>query len=576
MPTTCMRLLALGAVALTAAPALAQTTPDRPLVETVQVSVVNVEVYVTGRDGTPLRGLRREDFTLEEDGQEVPITNFYASEAVLQAGAPIPAGEPAPTPEAAPPTPHAALIPEEQGLTIVFFFDSLNTTVRQRRPVLEQLERFVSGRLRPTDRAMVVSYDGSLKVRAPLSTDRTELLAALKAVAGEVTTADSLHRDRQDILGRMMNPINPNERKLSLVTPQCGANDVLEPEACHAVQAYAERLYRLNLRLVEALNRNLDALAGVPGRKAMVLVSAGIPPFPAEDLFLIGWLRPMRFANLSNALGEVAVHANAGRVTFYTVNPRGEQELAGLDAGNELSRFLAEHTYQQALIQADQADFAQRQETLIDFAVGTGGRTLIASPSLGSTLGQLVEDFGAFYSLGFSPAHFGDGRYHALSVGVRVPGAKVRHREGYLDKTDAQRLADRTAGALLSKPRSNTLSLRVAAEPARKENGKLKVGLTVTVPAGELTLVPAADDSGEEGRVTIVITATDRAGQTADAHQETFPIKVPAEALPSFLQGSTSYTFELLMRQGPHMVAVTVRDDVALNEGTATLDVDVK
>lgn len=566
-------VLALGAAWLAAAPARAQATPDRRLVETVQVNVVNVEVYVTGRDGAPLRGLRREDFVLEEDGEEVAITNFYASEAVLAVAAPTAR---AGTEPAEPPAPQAALIPEEQGLTVVFFIDSLNTTVRQRRPVLEQLARFVSERLRPVDRAMVLSYDSTLTVRAPLSADRAAVLEALRAIGLEVATADSLHRDRQDILGRMMNPINPEERRLSLLTPQCVEGSPSNPEACHAVEAFAERLYRLNVRLIQALEKSLDALAGVPGRKALVFVSAGIPPHPAEDLFLIAWLRPMRFASLSNVLDNITLRANAGRVTFYPVNPRGEQGLAGLDAGNELSRFLATHEYQQAYIQADQADFAQRQETLTDFAVGTGGRTLIASPSLGNTLSQLVEDFGAFYSLGFSPRHFGDGRYHGLKVRVLVPGAKVRHREGYLDKSDAQRLADKTAGALLVAPRSNTLSLRLAADPPRKEQGKLVSTLTVTVPAGELTLVPAAEGGGEEGRVTIVVTATDAEGRTADAHQETFPIKVPAAALPAFLQGSTSYTFDLVMRKGRHKVAVTVRDDVALNEGTATLEIDAR
>lgn len=575
MPTHHRQLSPLVALALAAAAAPGQT-PERRLVETVQVNVVNVEVYVTGRDGTPLRGLRREDFVLEEDGEEVEITNFYASEAMLAGNA----ASPTAGPEASSPTPpaalNAALIPEEQGLTVAFLVDSLNTTVRQRRPVLEQLERFVNERLRPVDRAMVLSYDTTLQIRAPLSVNREPVLQALRALALEVATADSLHRERQDILARMMNPLNPEDPRPSPVTPLCVEGDPMIPEPCQAIEAYAERLYRLNLRLIRALERSLDALAGVPGRKALVFVSAGIPPHPAEDLFLIAWLRPKRFTSLSALLGGIATRANAGRVTFYPVNPRGDQELAGLDAGNELSRYLATHEFQQLYIQADQSDFAQRQETLTDFAVGTGGRTLIASPSLGNALGQLVEDFGAFYSLGFSPAHFGDGRYHTLKVRVLVPGARVRHREGYLDKTDAQRLADKTAGALLLAPRNTTLSLRLAAEPPRREAGKLVSKLTVTVPAGELTLIPAASGSGEEGRVTIVITATDRDGRTADAHQETFPITVPTEALPAFLQGSTSYTFDLVMRKGPHKVAVTVRDDVALNEGSATVEIDAK
>jgi len=568
-----MRVLALGTLALAAGPVLAQVTPDRRLVETVQVGVVNVEVYVTDRDGAPLRGLTRDDFVLEEDGQEVPITNFYASEAMLALETPTPRTD---KDAAAPSPPHAALIPEEHGLTVVFFIDSLNTTVRQRRPVIEQLERFVVERLRPGDRAMVVSFDTALRVRSPLSTDRETLLSALREVGREMATADSLHRDRQDILVRMMEPMDPGARRPNPINPMCIEGDQLNPETCYAIEAFAERLYRLNRNLVDALVRHLDACAGLPGRKALVFVSTGIPVHPAEDLFLIAWLRPKRFTTLGNELGRISVRANAGRVSFYPVNARGDQELAGLNASNELSRFIAEHSFQQLVIQADQTDFSQRQETLTDFAVGTGGRSLIASPSLGTALAQLVEDFGAFYSLGFSPEHFGDGRYHTLKVRVLVPGAKVRHREGYLDKSDAQRLADRTAGALLAAPRNNTLSLRVTAEPPRKDAGKLVSTLTVTVPAGELTLVPGVDSTGEEGRVTIVITATDPDGRTTDAHQETFPIKVPAEALPSFLQGSTRYTFDILMRKGLHKVSVTVRDDVALNEGTATLAIDAR
>lgn len=568
-------VLALGCAFCVGGTASAQKRTEPTLVETVQVSVVNVEVFVTDRDGKPKRGLRREDFTLFEDGKPVEITNFYASEAVLaMEGGASPAEAAAPV--EVPASPQAALIPEEQGLTVVLFVDSLNTTVRQRRPVIEQLERFLNERLRPDDRAMVVSYDTSLRVRSPLSTNREAVLAALREVGREMATADSLHRDRQDILVRMMEPMDPEARRPSPINPMCIDGDPLNPETCHAVEAFSERLYRLNRGLIDALVGNLDALAGVPGRKAMVFVSTGIPVHPAEDLFIMAWLRPKRFTNLGNELGRIGLRANAGRVSFYPVNARGDQEISGLNASNELSRFLAEHMFQQLVIQADQIDFSQRQETLTDFAVGTGGRSLIASPGLGNALGQLVDDFGAFYSLGFSPEHFGDGRYYRLDVRVNVPGARVRHREGYLDKTDAQRLADRNAGALLIAPTRNTLSMRVATEPAEKLGNRFKLPLTVTVPAGELTLVPGADGSTQEGRVTISIVARNRGGQASESHSDTFPIRVPADALPSFLQGSTTFSFELMLRKGEHKVAVTARDDIALNEGTVTIDVEVQ
>jgi hypothetical protein len=46
--------------------------------ESLDVNVVNVEVYVTDRRGEPVSGLGRDDFELYEDGHRVPITNFYA------------------------------------------------------------------------------------------------------------------------------------------------------------------------------------------------------------------------------------------------------------------------------------------------------------------------------------------------------------------------------------------------------------------------------------------------------------------------------------------------------------------
>ena len=44
----------------------------------VDVSVVNVEVHVVDQKGEPVAGLGPDDFAVYENGQEMPITNFYA------------------------------------------------------------------------------------------------------------------------------------------------------------------------------------------------------------------------------------------------------------------------------------------------------------------------------------------------------------------------------------------------------------------------------------------------------------------------------------------------------------------
>ena len=66
----------MRALAFIAAIAAVQT-----LTQKIDVSIVNVDVVVAAKDGTPVRGLTRDDFQVFEDGVSQPITNFYAVES---------------------------------------------------------------------------------------------------------------------------------------------------------------------------------------------------------------------------------------------------------------------------------------------------------------------------------------------------------------------------------------------------------------------------------------------------------------------------------------------------------------
>lgn len=568
--------------------AQAQQPGARSVVETVQVNVVNVEVYVTGPDGKPLRGLRKEDFELWEDGEPMSLTNFYASDAVMGVSGTAGAEEaPAPAPAA---TPVPVPVPEEQALTVVFFVDALNTPMNGRKAVLDQIRRFIETKLDPGARMLVLSFDRSLKQLSPLTSDTSAILEALASVGREAPTASALQAERKDLLRRLFSEAG---HSLGGPAPPCSESGGNEgqgggtgtgaavnaspagPEVCFAVKPYTEQLMALNRALVRGLGRALDALSGVTGRKALVLVSGGIPARPGEDLMYIAFGGGSLGWTLSPELDEVATRANSGRITFYTVNPRGDELASPIDASDELTAFSADPGLQQTLRLANQMDLTSRQEGLTDLAASTGGRTLMAGPGLGNALAQLVEDFGAYYSLGFSPSHFGDGRYHDLKVGLRVRGARVRHREGYLDTTDAQRLAARSHGALLGSARASALRVNATTGTAVKSGSKYLVPLTVSVAAADLLLLPSADGAAQEGRVQVTISATDRDGQPSEAHTEGFPIRVPSAVAEAFKRGETTYTFELLMRKGSHTVAVIARDELALSDGSTTFEVTV-
>src|SRR4029077_10137092 len=76
--------LALSLLLATALPVAAQqaagssSKPAETFGTAIDVSVVNLDVFVTDKKGKPVTGLRQEDFEILEDGKPVAISNFYA------------------------------------------------------------------------------------------------------------------------------------------------------------------------------------------------------------------------------------------------------------------------------------------------------------------------------------------------------------------------------------------------------------------------------------------------------------------------------------------------------------------
>src|SRR4051794_18530465 len=54
----------------------AQSPAPPALTERMDVTVVNVDVTVMDRHGTPIRNLTRDDFEIFEDGVRQPVSNF--------------------------------------------------------------------------------------------------------------------------------------------------------------------------------------------------------------------------------------------------------------------------------------------------------------------------------------------------------------------------------------------------------------------------------------------------------------------------------------------------------------------
>ncbi len=529
-----------------------KASPEGLFIDTLDVNVVNLDVYVTDKKGNRITGLKQEDFELFVEKKPVAITNFYAiqggvahtgsgDELELQADL---------DPRLA--DDRRRRVPEDQRLHLVVYVDNLNLRPFTRNRALRYVRTFLRNRLRPGDEVMLVTYERSLHVRHQFTSDPEIIGSALYEVeemSGMGVHADS---DRRDIL-----------------------RDVYEADNANVVRGratqYAESLYSDLRFTVEAMKEIVDTLAGLPGRKAILYVSDGLPMRAGDDVFhalhdqfqnsssnvLMDGLR----YDLSRDFQKLTTRANAHRVTFYTLEAAGLRTYSYMDASNSSigggSRI-------------DQIHFSNIQSTLRLMANETGGMVLLNTNNFQPLLDRVAEDFDTYYSLGFSPVASESGRYHRFEVKVKGrKGLVVRTRDGYRDKPISTRMSEGTLAALHYGYQSNPLAIEIMVGDQREHSGgQLLVTVTVRIPIGKISFLPQAEM--QRGKLRLFVGAKDSEGGLSPIQDVPVPIDVPRAEFEHARQQFYEYSMNLIMRPGRQVVAVGVRDEIGAVSGFAT------
>ena len=550
--------IALTAIVLTMTLASApQAAAQEVFIDRIDVNVVNVEVFVTDKEGQPVAGLTEDDFEIYEDGKPVEVSNFFATarpdrlvedferDRAMVAGRPSPKVLPR---------------PEDQRLHLMVYVDHFNLHPSHRQQVLDQLEGFLEDRITQEDRVMLVGYDRSLDVVQPFTGDRRLLMEGIEKL-GQVAT----HR-QADLAER--------RRIMRLI------NMADFPTAYGHVRSYAESV-RNDLRdSTKALGQMVRSMAGLPGRKAILYVSDGIPKRPGEELYehlanrfdqqtiadndaLTGGADPsIEVLGLDETalFSTVTQDANAHQVTFYTLDARGPGGESTLSAEHDsLGAGPGGRTI------FDNIRTANLQEPLIEMSAATGGSSILNTANFAGAFASLADDFDTFYSLGYRSRHGGDGAYHKIEVKVRRAGLKVRHRSGYVDKPQGERVADRTLSSLLLDLSSNPLGVQLDFGPAEKKSrGRYILPVLVRVPIREISLLPSAEQ--EEGRLSFFLVVRDEEGGISDLHEAPYPIAIPRDQVEMAREQEIGYGVHLEVRGGVPRVAVGVWDELSGSE----------
>jgi len=580
LPT--LLLIALAAAALVLPPAaLAQEAQESSpaqsnsgdetqgdlFIDTVDVNIVNVDVYVTDDDGNPVTGLTADDFEVLENGRPMDVTNFYAIEGsqvvdeegdgpALPEGAVAGEEHAGETEEVVPGLEPEPKVPEDQRLSLVVYVDNYNIRPHNRRRVLQDVRSFISRHVGPEDRVMLVTYDRSLHVRRSFTSDTRSVVDALFKVDELTGNAVHFDSDRRDVLKRIEDSDSAGQAMLYAET-------------------YAESVKNDLSFSIDAMREIVSSLAGLPGRKAILYVSDGVPMIAGEDIFHAvqqkfsgsGAMTRVLSYDASRRFEELAASANANRVSFYTIDAAGLRAPSASDA-SEFGRGQAG-----SLQFVDSVRTHNLQAPLQMLAEETGGRAIINRNRVGSVLDRVAQDFRTYYSLGYAPVHSGDGRYYTIEVKLKGKAGNhkysLRHRAGYRDKTSSSQMSDGVLAALRFPYYANPLDLELSFDPGRqRDDGLYLVPVKVKVPLRSLTLVPRG--TVYQAQAKLYLAALDERGDVSDVQKTDLPVQVAADEIDQLDGKDFVYTVTLLMRSGSQKVAVGIRDEIAANNSFVT------
>jgi VWFA-related protein len=515
-----------------------------------EVTIVNVEVTVTNKKG-PVLDLKPSDFEVFQDGKVQELTNFAVFTREIPA-VPTPGAAPVPTLVPAAPAPEPTPAPKREPRFVAFYVDNEYVLPMNRNRVINKVADWVYTYLKPPDQAMVVSYQRSLKVLQPFTSEAEAVAAALRVMkryTGGATDAVNGRRQVEDYIEQNSNT----------------ASTVLQ--ATDRARSFASEQYNNLTFAVAAIKELVGMMSGLPGKKAIIYVSDGLPMTPGLELFYEiqdsyrnpSVLSQARDNDATDLFRSLVNTATAAGVTIYTIDSAGLQSDSGIEA---------ERTQPRSPISASIMS-SNYQDSLSFMADQTGGLAILNANDPTPGLEKIANDFETFYSLGYRLIPSGQDRMHHIQVKVKGHSEyRLAYRKSYIEKTLPTRIGDRVVSGLTFDLEDNPLGIElVTGVAAPADEGRWTLPIEVRIPFEKVALIPEGDSL--IGYLMVYYAARDNEGKQSDLQRTEHPIRMPASEYEKVRKQFFTVSANLLLEPGTYRISVGVRDQLTNQAGFA-------
>lgn len=562
------------------------TVPQTPANSTAQLQLhqqqivirsstrlVQLSVVVQDKKGHPIRGLKKEDFTVVDQNRPQSIAIFSAS-------------DPLAAPIASHPLSSGAfsnsydLNGQEPGNVTVVLFDLLNTSDADQMSVRKQVLRFLQT-LKPQDHVAMYALTRDLLVLHDFTEDSASLVDAVSRLTPEEIAAFDA-----------ANPVKINLVRMGASKDwyafQNRLNNVI---AAVADQATLDRA-RITTAAIEAI---ADHVAAIPGRKSLIWVSGGFPiqigavaiGRPDDVTLEIGGvgggqappvgggqdptnnlpLGDRDTESFAPAVSRAVLALNRVNMVMYPIDAHGVE----VDARTVVDqRFKT--TAQDSAVMTKEQDLRDTSKQLAD---QTGGLAFFGNNDVTDALRRVMQDYQYAYTIGFYPDHGKwNGKFHEVRINVKIGGARLRYRKGYLAQpyqADSEQTVNASLRqAALSPLEATGLELIAEGKPLEPLS-KRSLKLLVRIDPKQLLLQEAQGE--QRGAIDLLFAQRELAGNTLAAEKLHLDLKLPQAQYEYLAKAGMVLEHNMTINPQSVAVAVIVRDVGSGAIGSLTIPV---
>ncbi|MGB2633498.1 MAG: VWA domain-containing protein, partial [Candidatus Acidiferrum sp.] len=505
----------------------------------VSTEIVLVNVVARDKHGNPIRDLKREDFTVYEDGkkQDLASFDFEKVDEMVMGGA---AGN----------TVTGTAEQDKGGLLNSKVQKSLNA--RDRRLMLmffdfsamepDDIDRavnagkkYVQGKMQPADMVALMSLSTSLSLDLDFTDDKDKILAKLSSY-------------------------NNSEGQGFETGLEGSSEGAADTSGSYTPDDTDYNTFSADRKLL-ALESVMQAMGKIPQKKSLIYFSNGITQSGVDN---------------QTALREATAAAVRANVSIYPVDVRG---LSSFPPGGQAqsASLHGQSAYTGASILHDLNGNDSSQETLYTLAADTGGKAFMDTNDLSGVFSMVQKDTSAYYVLGYTSSnHLKDGRYRRLKVQVNRLDVKLEYRAGYyadrdylhMRSTDREQQLEDELTADLSQ---TDVALYAGAAYFRQDDSHYYLSVSLVIPGSQIPFVQAKD----KDNATIDIIGEVLEGGKLPVGRLRDTVKLAVDSSQQVRRKNVQYNTGFMLAPGNYHLKFVVRENSTGRMGSFETDVRI-